>query len=981
MASRTHTYNVDNNSTYNHEGSKDYNPLNTYYENFHVTYNFNLNSVSGGSATANVDYSIENGFGSYEAWFETINVTGGAGNDTFNLYYLADEGSPSDWTGNISMGDGDDHVYMAETSGKSNYGKDTISLGNGDDYAYAGEANDYLSGGSGDDTIDGGSGTDTLDGGDGDDIIFVGQDDNADGGAGDDIFYVGLTNGNISTVTGGDGSDLFSLDTDLYVTSDGSNPVSDVDWGSVVAGSVANNGTNKFLTYLTTGVVSATSSWNPFVSIGISLGSTMIGTLVTALAKDKTGSTSTLVDGTYTLVEDFDPMTDAINFTSSTNSAFTVVANTASGSGVAVEVTDGNSDRRALIYLSTDFVDLFKNSNGTVDNVLLQNAVNTYLGAGLSITKDGVVTNGYTYTDAAFASAGYTDSDGGALTVSDFGVDDSNTYKFVWGSFAGQTLSASSATTKVAGTAFSDVLTATSMTEYDADALASVHANTQVSLHGGGGADVLIGGAARDYLNGGDGDDHLFGLGGIDTMAGGNGADAFHIATECLSDDQSNSTVDSANESDGLIADFGNLDAIWIDNADVAASDVSITQSGSNVTVSIAKYGIDYTVTPGTNVTLTASSFAVRTDSDTGNVYITSTSGISATGSSGGYGNDTLAAGSASSTIYGGYGNDTVTTAYGNTTIYGGEGNDNITSSATSSGNQLYGEDGVDYMTGGQAAEYIDGGDGNDGIFAYQENDTVYGGSGDDWLDGGEGSDLVYGGNGNDTVYGGWNTDTLSGGAGNDVFYVKNSGTESGTRDVISDFGLTNANGNAALNTTRGIDKIYIVDTSVRASDISFSTVNDSDGSVDTLISFANNSNSVLLDSVNNDVTTWSTSTDSSGHVVIVGQSNCFITTATAEQFGWADNCGVLTVLRWFRDNVMAERPDWKADIETYYRIAPKIVEATRHDTALYQKLWTRFLRKAVAAVVAGKYQRAYDIYRKMVDDLAARHLPADKLN
>jgi len=122
----------------------------------------------------------------------------------------------------------------------------------------------------------------------------------------------------------------------------------------------------------------------------------------------------------------------------------------------------------------------------------------------------------------------------------------------------------------------------------------------------------------------------------------------------------------------------------------------------------------------------------------------------------------------------------------------------------------------------------------------------------------------------------------------------------------------------------------------------------------DVLIDFAGKSNAVTLQNTTLSNWNFATSTDSTNHVSITGTytgpTGCFITTATAEQFGWVD------------------------DIETYYRIAPQIVEATRHDQKLYRELWSRSLRKAVAAVVAGEYQRAYDIYRKMVDDLAVKY-------
>jgi Ca2+-binding RTX toxin-like protein len=46
-----------------------------------------------------------------------------------------------------------------------------------------------------------------------------------------------------------------------------------------------------------------------------------------------------------------------------------------------------------------------------------------------------------------------------------------------------------------------------------------------VTLHGGGGADMLSGGAGNDVLDGGADDDYLFGMDGHDTLAGGRGND------------------------------------------------------------------------------------------------------------------------------------------------------------------------------------------------------------------------------------------------------------------------------------------------------------------------------------------------------------------------------------------------------------------------------------------------------------------------
>lgn len=100
----------------------------------------------------------------------------------------------------------------------------------------------------------------------------------------------------------------------------------------------------------------------------------------------------------------------------------------------------------------------------------------------------------------------------------------------------------------------------------------------------------------------------------------------------------------------------------------------------------------------------------------------------------------------------------------------------------------------------------------------------------------------------------------------------------------------------------------------------------------------------------------------------------CFITTAVCESLGLPDDCEELTALRWFRDAVMAQTPQGRREIEIYYDVAPAIVEAIdrRADApARYLQLYADSIRPAVDAIQQGQHQRAYALYRQMMEGLA----------
>ena len=103
----------------------------------------------------------------------------------------------------------------------------------------------------------------------------------------------------------------------------------------------------------------------------------------------------------------------------------------------------------------------------------------------------------------------------------------------------------------------------------------------------------------------------------------------------------------------------------------------------------------------------------------------------------------------------------------------------------------------------------------------------------------------------------------------------------------------------------------------------------------------------------------------------------CFLTTATCVSLGLGDDCADLRDLRRFRDQVLARMPGGPAEIEAYYRLAPRLVaaiDASADPRRTYRALYAEWIAPAVVAIRAGANQQAYDRYRRMVEMLMARY-------
>jgi hypothetical protein len=76
-------------------------------------------------------------------------------------------------------------------------------------------------------------------------------------------------------------------------------------------------------------------------------------------------------------------------------------------------------------------------------------------------------------------------------------------------------------------------------------------------------------------------------------------------------------------------------------------------------------------------------------------------------------------------------------------------------------------------------------------------------------------------------------------------------------------------------------------------------------------------------------------------------KSGCFITEATCNHLGFADDCDILMSLRQFRDQVLLTSPEWRGLVANYYDIAEEIVtkiNASANKEMIYQTIAERFL-------------------------------------
>jgi Ca2+-binding RTX toxin-like protein len=339
-----------------------------------------------------------------------------------------------------------------------------------------------------------------------------------------------------------------------------------------------------------------------------------------------------------------------------------------------------------------------------------------------------------------------------------------------------------------------------------------------LTIDGGGGDDIIVGGPNLDTIKGGEGDDRLTGgpnSTGIESIEGGAGNDVM-IWNNGDGDDSDvgGDGVDETQFNNGTADDVMDVAPVGggAHHFHRVGAGIDIDMSADTERLNINAFsGNDSLVSaPGTTV-------ATTVDAGSGNDTITT-----------GDGTDLIQGGTGLDTLSGGAGADRIVGNQGNDTDNGGAGDDTLVWNNGDATDNLNGQDGLDRveanMSGGFPGDAMtlkpagasvrfdrtnlvpfglniassevfelntlggddtlttapglgalisvvaDGGPGNDAFTGGDESDTYFGGLGDDWLDPGAGiGDAVDGQAGNDTlkVRDGF-ADLARGGAGTD---------------------------------------------------------------------------------------------------------------------------------------------------------------------------------------------------------------------
>ncbi|MGN5222264.1 calcium-binding protein [Aeromonas veronii] len=122
---------------------------------------------------------------------------------------------------------------------------------------------------------------------------------------------------------------------------------------------------------------------------------------------------------------------------------------------------------------------------------------------------------------------------------------------------------------------------------------------------------------------------------------------------------------------------------------------------------------------------------------------------------------------------------------------------------------EVHGDEGDNTLTGANLADVQYGHGGNDTLNGGGGNDKLYGDAGDDIVNGGNGDDKLFGGDGNDSVNGGAGNDLLEGGDGNDVL-DGGTGNDVVRGGVGNDIVSGNYNGNHTLEGGDGDDTVRV---------------------------------------------------------------------------------------------------------------------------------------------------------------------------
>lgn len=130
-----------------------------------------------------------------------------------------------------------------------------------------------------------------------------------------------------------------------------------------------------------------------------------------------------------------------------------------------------------------------------------------------------------------------------------------------------------------------------------------------------------------------------------------------------------------------------------------------------------------------------------------------------------------------------------------------------------------------------------------------------------------------------------------------------------------------------------------------------------------------------LVSKVNND---GNLATRQSPHKRPHHRPPCYVATACLEARGLPDDCYELELLRLFRSEYVARLPDGEEVLADYREKAPRVVSAIgalgeAEAAKVWDDLYERGVARAVALILNGEWDEAYEVYRTIRREMECR--------
>lgn len=104
----------------------------------------------------------------------------------------------------------------------------------------------------------------------------------------------------------------------------------------------------------------------------------------------------------------------------------------------------------------------------------------------------------------------------------------------------------------------------------------------------------------------------------------------------------------------------------------------------------------------------------------------------------------------------------------------------------------------------------------------------------------------------------------------------------------------------------------------------------------------------------------------------------CYVTTAVCQSLGKDDACEEIRLLKDYRDTYLILEPDGKELIETYYDIAPTIVNRINkceNSEAIYRDIYINYIYPCVCFIQSRRLKDCKELYVKMMYNLKSNYM------